>query len=308
MRHLFSHLHRMAQPRQHSRLIALAEAYSNYAQSSFASVDTQTHLLLQYHHCCYLTLLSYKASLDIPGLTPKQEMVSRLGLGQALSDYTTDLSEAEFVIERALLKASQDDTLDNYLFKAYELLIRITSTRSRWLAQLLLKRAITDAEKKNRTEWLYQYNFLAAEIAESPAYCFKVIADTAKRNGDTDLRLLALAESTRLAVGGSDSRSSTTQIEDLEREINYVPFVDRMGSDVKENVEMASVRKESGIRAYILVVLLIAKTVYNIRHADAASSARSLKEVHILADENSKEDGLFEVGSFQLAPPFLTEY
>lgn len=87
---------------------------------------------------------------------------------------------------------------------------------------------------------------LAAEISDVPSSCFKVRADIAKKNGDTDLLLLALAESTCSDVVSGDAWSSATKMHELDKEFNYVPLT-------ADHAEIPSVRNDSGNQVYILV-------------------------------------------------------
>ncbi|TIA69477.1 hypothetical protein E3P91_03588 [Wallemia ichthyophaga] len=293
----------MAQRRQqHSRLLALAEGYNTKCKEIAAVLYSQTHLVSQYQHCCYLAILSYKSSLDLPGLAPQQELNSRLGLGQALYDYTTDISDAEHTAGRALSKASEDDSLDDYLFKAYELHIRISSAKNLRFAQFLLKRAIKDAERKKRQEWFYQFNLLAIKLTSNPTNYFKAVIEAAKRNDDADLHLLALVELARSLAHSGDWRSCAANIEELENEIGYVPLKeeattrtqsnpDAMDEDIKE----PSIRKESGVRSYILLVLLMVKTIFTGRNTEATLAKSCLEEVNELVHNCGGHGSLFEM-------------
>lgn len=292
----------MAQRRQHSRLLALAEGYNNKSKELAAVIYTQTHLVSQYQHSCYLSILSYKASLDLPGLSPQQELKSRLGLGQALYDYTTDISDAEHIVGRALSKATENDSLDDYLFKAYELHIRLSSAKNIRFAQSLLKRAIKDAERKKRKEWFYQFNLLATKLTSNPMNYFKAVIEAARRNDDADMHLLALAELARSLAQSGDWKGCAAQIKELEKEIGYVSLKEdvtahnQSNSDaMDEDPEEPSIRKESGVRTYILFVLLVVKTIFTGRNAEATLAKTCLEEAHELAKSYKKHDNPFEV-------------
>lgn len=286
---------------QHIRLLTLGYAYAKKAKELATELYAEPHKLAHYQRSCYLSILSYRASLEIPGLSPQQELNSRLGLGKALSDFTSDISDAEHVVSRGLSKASEDDSLDDYLFRFYELHINISASKNVKFAQSLLKRATKDAERKKRREWIYHYHFLAAKYSSNPLNFLKAVVDLAKKNHDTSLHHLGLAEVARVSANNGDWKSCGMVLKDLENEINYVlPDSNKRASEeipdkMDEDINESSGENERGLRDYILVVFLVVKVIFSSRNADAVIAKKRLEEVQQLIDE-TQDERRFEVG------------
>ncbi|TIB73166.1 hypothetical protein E3Q23_03093 [Wallemia mellicola] len=279
---------------QHIRLLALGFSYANKAKELATELYAEPHKLAHYQRSCYLSILSYRASLEIQGLSPQQELNSRLGLGRALYDFTSDISDAEHVVSRGLSKASEDNSLDDYLFRFYELHINISASKNVKFAQSLLKRATKDAERKKRKEWIYHFNFLAAKYSTNPLNFLRTIVDLAKKNHDTSLHHLGLAEVARILANNSDWKGCGIVLKDLEMEINLLPDSNKPANEeapdkMDEDIKQSSSTNERGLREYILVVFLVVKVIFSSHNADANTAKKRLEEVQHLIDETQDE-------------------
>ncbi|TIA85372.1 hypothetical protein E3P99_04012, partial [Wallemia hederae] len=152
-----------------------------------------------------------------------------------------------------------------------------------------------DVERKKRTEWFYQFNLAAAKCSSSPTTHLKAVIEAARRNHDTDVHLLALAELARSLAQGGDWKGCSTCIKELEKMMSYVPFENDAAAPqsnpdaMDEDATAPSFRKEHGSERYVLFIYLVVRSILSGRSTEAALANACLKEAKLLADDDSQQ-------------------
>lgn len=262
---------------QHKKLLILGYGYLNTARQLSSDLFKHSSLLNSYNHHVYLSILCYRSSLSLYGLTPLEECESRLALGEVLYGFTTELSDAEFVISRGLSKASESDSLLPYLFRFYNLHIQLSVIRSSKFANSLLRRALREAERKGCKEWIYHFLLLSARLSSSinAINFLKQIVDLSFKNADLEVFDIARIELARSYALVGDWSKVSQILHDVEASLGYV------GGEG----EQSSANTLTGSRKYVLLYCLILRCVLAGRQLDAELAKDRLKEVHLIIDK-----------------------